>query len=84
MLETVTNISYANDSGIYGTVEEVFRKVSSYAPEDVIKRIFFEFEVGKKLYLNHTHVKLLNCHHTVVATCHCSQRKGIRRCSSGE
>ena len=55
----MTNISSANDSGVYGTVEEVFRKVSSYAPEDVIKRIFFEFEVGKKLYLNHTHVKLL-------------------------
>ena len=58
---------HTNDSGTYGTVEEVYRKVSSYAPEDVIEKIFLDFETGARLMLNHTHVYLgrinfpLNC-----------------------
>ena len=58
---------HTSDSGTYGTVEEVYRKVSSYAPEDVIEKIFLDFETGPRLFLNLTHVHLgrvnfpLNC-----------------------
>ena len=47
---------HTNDSGTYGTVEEVYQKVSSYAPEDVIKKITLNFEEGPSLSFNHTHV----------------------------
>ena len=58
---------HTEDSGTYGTVEEVYRKVSNYAPEDVIEKISLDFETGARLFLNHTHVHLvrvnfpLNC-----------------------
>ena len=58
---------HTKDSGIYGTVEEVFRKVTSYSPEDVIKRITLYFESGARIGLNHSYVYLeranypLNC-----------------------
>ena len=46
---------HTNDSGTYGTVEEVYRKVSSYAPEDIIQNI--KINPGNVL-LNHSHVDL--------------------------
>ena len=58
---------HTNDSSTYGTVEEVYRKVSSFAPEDVIGKIDLRFESGARLWLNHSHVYLarvnypLNC-----------------------
>ena len=58
---------HTNDSSTYGTVEEVYRKVSSFAPEDVIEKIYLDFESGARFFLNHSHVYLarvnfpLNC-----------------------
>ena len=46
---------HTNDSGIYGTAEEVFHKVQNYRPQDVIEKIYLDFESGKRLFLNHTH-----------------------------
>ena len=58
---------HTNDSGVYGTVEEVYRKVLRYNPEDVIVKMYLDFESGGRLHLNHSHVYLervnypLNC-----------------------
>ena len=58
---------HTNESGTYGTVEEVYRKISTYVPEDVIEKIFLDFESGARFKLNHSHVYLervnfpLNC-----------------------
>ena len=58
---------HTNDSGMFGTVEDVYRKVSNYVPEDVIKKVYLDFESGTRFKINHSHVYLaranypLNC-----------------------
>ena len=58
---------HTNDSGTYGTINDVYQKVSSYTPKDVITKIYVDFESGKRFFLNHSHVQLervnfpLNC-----------------------
>ena len=49
---------HTNDSGTYATVQEVYQKVSSYAPEDVIQKITLTFKESPGFSLNHSHVDL--------------------------
>ena len=42
---------HTNDSGTYGTINDVYQKVSSYTPEDVITKIYVDFESGRRYLL---------------------------------